>query len=110
VPVTRRQVCSALAATGAVCLLARPARADGLIRFRNISFDRAVSVEVRVGSTLDSATLYGTQKIPKGDLWEVDTTGATAWWRREIAPGSNDGRYSAWQRVDPGRSDARIDI
>ena len=107
---TRRQVCSALAATGAACMVARPARADGLIRFRNVSFERAVNVEVRVGTTLEGATLYGTQKIAKGDLWQVDTTGTPAWWRREIAPGSNDGRYTAWQRVDPGSSDASVDI
>lgn len=107
---TRSQVCSVLAATGAVCMIARPAFADGLIRFRNVSFDRAVSVEVRVGATLEGATLYGTQKIAKGDVWEVDTTGTAAWWRREIAPGSNDGRYTAWQRVDPSGSDARVDI
>ena len=107
---TRRQLISALAATGTLCAFARPAFADGLIRFRNVSFDRAVNVEVRVGTTLEGATLYGTQKIPKGELWEVDTTGTPAWWRREVAPGSNDGRYTAWQRVDPGSSDARVDI
>ncbi len=107
---TRSQVCSALAATAAFCAFARPAFAEGLIRFRNVSFDRAVNVEVRVGTTLEGATLYGTQKIAKGELWEVDTTGTPAWWRREVAPGSNDGRYTAWQRVDPGSSDARVDI
>ncbi|GEM_PF-1801194 len=107
---TRRQVCSALAAIGAAGMVARPALADGLIRFRNVTFDRGVTVEVRVGSTLDGATLYGTQKIAKGDLWEVDTTGTTAWWRRETAPGTNDGRYTAWQRIDPSRSDPRVDI
>jgi len=107
---TRMQALSALSAAAAVCLLARPARADGLIRFRNVSFSGGVSVEVRVGDSLDSATLYGTQKIAKGDLWEVDTTGTTAWWRREASPGSNDGRYTAWQRVDSSRSDARVDI
>jgi hypothetical protein len=108
--VTRRQACSALAAIGAAWVVARPALADGLIRFRNVTFDHGVTVEVRVGSTLDGATLYGTQKIAKGELWEVDTTGTPAWWRRETAPGSNDGRFTAWQRVDPSRSDPRVDI
>jgi len=107
---TRMQALSALFAAAAACSLARPVLADGLIRFRNVSFDGGVSVEVRVGATLDSATLYGTQKIAKNDLWEVDTTGTTAWWRRELVPGSNDGRYTAWQRVDSSRSDARVDI
>lgn len=107
---TRRQACFALAATGAACVFARPAFADGLIRFRNVTFDRGVTVEVRVGGTLDGAALFGTQKIAKGELWEVDTTGTPAWWRRELAPGSNDGRYTAWVRVDPSASDARIDI
>ncbi len=106
----RRQALSALAVTAAACLVARPARADGLIRFRNVSFAGGVLVEVRVGDPLDAATLYGTQKIAKGDLWEVDTTGVPAWWRREMAPGSNDGRYTAWKRVDPSRSDERVDV
>jgi hypothetical protein len=106
----RRQALSSLAVSAAACLLTRPALADGLIRFRNVSFARGVLVEVRVGDTLDAATLYGTQRIAKGDLWEVDTTGTPAWWRREMAPGSNDGRYTDWQRVDPSRSDAHVDL
>ncbi len=107
---TRRQALSALAGTAAACVMPRPGTAEGLIRFRNVSFARGVLVEVRVGDTLDAATLYGTQKIAKGDLWEVDTTGVPAWWRREIAPGSNDGRFTAWQRVDSSRSDERVDL
>jgi hypothetical protein len=106
----RRQALSALAVSAAACLVPRPAVADGLIRFRNVSFPRSILVEVRVGVSVDTATLYGTQKIARGDLWEVDTTGAVAWWRRELAPGSNDGRYTAWQRVDPSRSDERVDL
>jgi hypothetical protein len=107
---TRRQTLFALAGCAAACSLPRPAFADGLIRFRNVSFPGSILVEVRVGSTLDSATLYGTEKIARGDVWEVDTTGALAWWRRELAPGANDGRYTAWQRVDPSRSDERVDL
>jgi hypothetical protein len=106
----RRVALSALAVSAAAAFLARPALADGLIRFRNVSFARAVLVEVRVGETLDAATLYGTQRIAKNESWEVDTTGTPAWWRRELAPGSNDGRYTGWQRVDPSRSDARVDL
>ena len=107
---TRSQAFTALAATAAACSAARPALGDGLIRFKNLSFAGGVIVEVRVGETLDEAVLYGTRKLGKGELWEVDTTGTPAWWRREIAPGSNDGRYTAWQRVDPSRSDARVDL
>ena len=106
----RRSALSVLAVSAAACLAPRSALADGLIRFRNVTFRGSILVEVRVGSTLDSATLYGTQKIARGDLWEVDTTGAIAWWRRELAPGANDGRYTAWQRVDPSRSDERVDL
>lgn len=106
----RRQALSALAAGAVGWVIARPANAEGLIRFRNVSFARGVLVEVRVGPTLDAATLYGMQKIAKGDLWEVDTTGVPAWWRRELAPGSNDGRFTAWQRVDSSRSDERVDV
>jgi hypothetical protein len=107
---TRRQALSALAASAAGCALALPARADGLIRFRNVSFGGGVTLEVRVGETLDAATLYGTRKLGKGETWEVDTTGVPAWWRREIAPGSNDGRYTAWQRIDSSGTDARVDV
>ena len=106
----RRSALSALAVSAAACLVPRSALADGLIRFRNVTFPGSILVEVRVGTTLDSATLYGTQKIVRGDLWEVDTTGSIAWWRRELAPGTNDGRYTSWQRVDPSRSDERVDL
>ena len=106
----RRVALSALAVSAAAALLARPALADGLIRFRNVSFARAVLIEVRVGETFDAATLYGTQRLAKNESWEVDTTGTIAWWRRELAPGSNDGRYTSWQRADPSRSDLRVDL
>jgi hypothetical protein len=106
----RRAALSALALSAAAALVARPARADGLIRFRNVSFARAVLIEVRVGETLDDATLYGTQRLARNESWEVDTTGTPAWWRRELVPGSNDGRYTSWQRADPSRSDLRVDL
>ncbi|MBV8370819.1 MAG: hypothetical protein JO036_18045 [Candidatus Eremiobacteraeota bacterium] len=105
----RRAALSALAACAAA-LVARPALADGLVRFRNVSFARAVLIEVRVGETFDAATLYGTQRLARNETWEVDTTGTPAWWRRELAPGSNDGRYTDWQRADPSRSDLRVDL
>ena len=106
----RSQAVAAFVLFAAACTVARPALAEGLIRFRNVSFPRGILVEVRVGSTLDAATLYGTQKIARGDLWEVDTTGVLAWWRREVTPGANDGRFTAWQRVDSSRSNERVDI
>ncbi|MBV8579263.1 MAG: hypothetical protein JO225_14595 [Candidatus Eremiobacteraeota bacterium] len=105
---TRGQVLAVFASPAAAVLFGRPARADGLIRFYNGSFARGVVVEVRVGATLDGATLYGTQKIARGDVWEVDTAGSVAWWRRETNPGSNDGRTTGWQRVDPDHTDARV--
>jgi hypothetical protein len=106
---TRRQALFGLFVL-AVVLIPRPARADGLIRFRNVSFGGGVTIEVRVGDTIDAATLYGTRKLAKNEVWEVDTTGAPAWWRREAAPGSNDGRSTAWQRVDSRGADPRIDV
>ena len=106
---TRKRVLVAFASVAAA-LVARPVLAEGLIRFRNVSFTGGVSVEVRVGPTLDAATLYGTQRIAYHDYWEVDTTGTPAWWRREVAPGSNDGRFTAWERVDSSRSDASVNI
>jgi hypothetical protein len=107
---TRTQALSAFAAAVAAVLSAGPVLAEGLIRFRNVSYSGGVTVEVRVGRNLDSATLYGTQKIARGEAWEVDTAGTPAWWRREVAPGSNDGRYTAWERVDSSRSDERVDL
>ena len=107
---TRRHALGALTAAITLGLGARAALADGLIRFRNVSFDGGVTIEVRVGASLESATLYGTQNIAKNDAWEVDTAGSPAWWRRELAPGSHDGRYTAWQRVDSSRSDERVDL
>lgn len=106
----RRYAIAALVALGAASLLPAPAHADGLIRFRNVSFAGGVTLEVRVGTTLDGAALYGTRKLAKGDVWEVDTTGSPAWWRREAAPGSNDGRSTPWQRVDSSGSDQGVDV
>ncbi len=106
---TRTQVLSALA-VAVVASIALPAAAAGLIRFRNASNPGAVTVEVRVGDTLDSAPLYGIQKIAKGEDWEVDTSGVYAWWRRELNPGKADGQFTAWKRVDPSSIDQRIDI
>src|ERR1700736_4497348 len=93
---TRSRALSSLALTVAAAAVARPAAAAGLIRFRNATLPGAVIVEVRVGDTLDNAALYGTQKLAKGEEWEVDTSGVFAWWRREVNPGKNDGQFTAW--------------
>ena len=106
----RRHLLSALALGVAAFAVARPAVAQGLIRFHNASFSAPVLVEVRVGDTLDGATLYGIQKIAKGDSWEVDTGGDLAWWRREVTPGSSDGKYTPWQRVNTIQSDEKIEL
>ena len=106
----RRRVLIALAASALAGLVPSPARAAGLIRFKNRSFPGGVTVDVRVGDTLESAPLYGTQRIPRGDDWEVDTSGALAWWRREVNPGKNDGRYTDWTLVDSSRSDEHVDL
>ena len=87
-----------------------PASAEGIVRFHNVSFAGGVLVEVRVGDTIDSAALYGTQKIAKDDVWEVDTGGGLAWWRREMNPGSNDGRFTAWQSADSSRDDQHVEL
>ena len=87
-----------------------PASAEGIVRFHNVSFAGGVLVEVRVGDTIDGAALYGTQKIAKDDVWEVDTGGGIAWWRRELNPGSNDGRLTAWQSADPRQADQHVEL
>ena len=105
----RRQALSVFALVAA-CVWARPASAQGIVHFHNVTFPGGVLVEVRVGETLDSATLSGTQKIAKDDVWEVDTGGGIAWWRREMNPGSNDGRFTAWQSADPSHDDQRVEL
>ncbi len=105
-----RRLALSVVALFAACVWARPASAQGIVRFHNISFPGGVLVEVRVGDTIDSATLYGTQKIAKDDVWEVDTGGGRAWWRREMNPGSNDGRFTAWQSADPSQDDQRVEL
>jgi hypothetical protein len=106
----RRHLLSALALGAAACVLARPVAAQGLIRFHNASFAAPVQVEVRIGDTLESAVLYGVQKIPKGETWEVDTSGVLGWWRREVTPGSGDGRFTDWKRVNVAQSDEKVDL
>jgi len=69
-----------------------------------------VAVEVRVGETVERAALFGTRTLAKGETWEVDTSGALAWWRREVTPGANDGRFTAWKSVDTISSDEKIEL
>jgi hypothetical protein len=33
-----------------------------------------------------------------------------AWWRREVTPGANDGRFTAWQRVNTVQSDEKVEL
>lgn len=106
---TRTQALAVVALLAA-SMRARPASAAGIVRFHNVSFPSGVLVEARVGETIDSATLYGTRKIAKDDVWEVDTGGSVAWWRRELNPGSNDGRLTAWQKADPSQSDQHVEL
>lgn len=105
----RRQALSVVALL-AMCGWARPASAEGIVRFHNVSFPSGVLVEVRVGESIDSATLYGTRKIAKDDVWEVDTGGSVAWWRRELDPGSGDGRLTAWQSANSSEADQRVEL
>lgn len=106
----RRQVLGTLAAAVAAGAFARPALGQGLVRFRNRSFAGGVTVQVRVGDDLESAPLYGSQRIAKGDDWEVDTSGAPAWWRRQLNPGKDDGQFTAWSRVDSRAANASVEL
>ncbi len=106
----RKQLLVALAASAAACVLARPASARGLVQFHNGSSTQPILVDVRIGDTLNSAVAYGTQRVAKGDTWEVDTSGVLAWWRREVTPGANDGRYTDWKKADVSSSDERVEL
>jgi hypothetical protein len=106
----RTHFLSALGIALAVCLVAAPASAQGLLRIHNSSFSQPVTVELRVGDTLDGATSYGTKALAQGQSWEVDTGGIYAFWRRELHPGSNDGQYTDWSRVNTSYSDETVNF
>ena len=106
----RRHVLSTLAAGAAACVLALPAQAQGLIQFHNGTLGAPVKVEVRIGGTLESSVLYGARTVPKGDTWEVDTSGVLAWWRREATPGTSDGRFTEWKRVNTLQFDEKVEL
>lgn len=105
----RRLLLSTLAGSVAACALARPALAAGLITFHNGS-GSPILVEVRIGDTLESSSLYGSQPVSKSGDWVVDTSGVLAWWRREITPGANDGKFSDWKRVNTLSSDEKVNL
>jgi SH3-like domain-containing protein len=67
------------------------------LRFKDVAFD-AVAVEVRTGPTEDTSVPYGSRILKKGETWEVSSN-LPIYWRRELNPGSNDGRFTPWQRV-----------
>jgi hypothetical protein len=106
----RRYVLSTLVAAAAACVLALPAQAQGLIRFHNGTLGTPVKVEVRIGDTLEGSAPYGAQTVPKGETWEVDTSGVLAWWRREVTPGASDGRFTEWQRINTLQSDEKVEL
>lgn len=106
----RTHFLSTLGLALALCLVAAPASAQGLLRIHNSSISQPVTVEVRVGDTLDNATSYGTKALSQGQSWEVDTGGIYAFWRRELHPGSNDGQYTAWTRVNTSNSDETVNL
>jgi hypothetical protein len=86
----------------------RPAFADGALTITNSTVDRAVMVEVRQGSSTADAVPAATQSLTKGQTLRLDPTNLQYFWRREINPGSGDGKWTDWQRVDPRSGDQSV--
>lgn len=72
---------------------------EGTVRIRNTGYD-AIAVEVRVGQTEDRSVNYGTRTLKKGEDWTI-TANLPVFWRREVNPGSGDGKMTDWKRVVP---------
>ena len=103
-----------LSLTGAAaCLVASGvltgiAFADGALTITNKTIDGQVMVEARMGGGIDDAVLAARQPLKKGESLNLDSTNLQYYWRRELAPGSEDGKWTDWQRVDTRNGDQHV--
>ena len=107
-----RKLFSSAAATAAFLVafgtLARSALADGALTITNKTVDSQVMVEARLGDTPDDSVLAARQPLKKGESLDLDATNLQYYWRRELDPGANDDKWTAWQRVDTRGGDQHV--
>ncbi len=110
--ILKRNVFLALTGAGAFLVasgrLASKALADGALTITNKTIDAPVVVETRLGATLDEAVLTAREPLKKGESLNLDVTNLVPFWRREAVPGSNDGAWTDWKRVDTRFGDQRV--
>lgn len=94
----------------ALLSFASPALADGGLTIKNATIPGPVTVEVRLGTTVEDAAPAGTMPLKKGESFKLDPTNLQFFWRREANPGSTDGKWTDWQRVDPRLGDQTVVI
>ena len=88
--------------------LATSALADGALTITNKTVDQQVMVEARLGDTPDDAVLAARQPLKKGESLNLDATNLQYYWRRELDPGANDDKWTAWERVDTRSGDQHV--
>ena len=88
--------------------LTATALADGALTITNKTIDGQVMVEARMGGGLDDAVLAARQPLKKDESLDLDATNLQYYWRRELDPGADDGKWTAWQRVDTRSGDQHV--
>ena len=101
-----------LAATAAFLVasgtLGGVALADGALTITNKTVDGPVMVEAKLGASIDDAVTAARQPLKKGESLNLDATNLQYFWRRELDPGSNDEKWTAWERVDTRNGDEHV--
>lgn len=88
--------------------LGAPASADGTLAITNRTMDAPTMVDVKLGSGLDDAVEVTMKTLAKGETLNLDATNLQYYWRHEVNPGSGDGKYTDWQRVDTSSVDQHV--
>jgi hypothetical protein len=95
----------------ALLSFASPAFADGGLTIKDVTIPGPVTVEVRLGTGIASESVpAATASLKKGENLKLDSTNLQFFWRREANPGSGDGKWTDWQRVDPRSGDQTVEI
>ena len=108
---TRRLFTTILSTIG-LCSALVPALAlaDGNLTIKNATIDSSVMVEVRQGASSADSVPAGTVPLKKGESVQFDSTNLQYFWRREANPGSNDGKWTDWERVDPRSGNQKVEF
>ena len=94
----------------ALLSFAAPAFADGGLTVKDVTIPGPVTVEVRLGTVVNDAALAAVMPLKKGESFTLDPTNLQFFWRREANPGSGDGKWTDWQRVDPRSGNQTVEI